>query len=371
MNAMRNLTRARTQLLLDAPFFGSLALRLKVLEDGSTETAYTDGVVLGVNPAFIESLSGKATQGLLAHEVMHLACLHHTRRDGREPRRWNVACDYAVNHLLVEAGFQLPEGLLHDDRYAGLSAEAIYDRLPEDTGGSGEGPSGPGRPGEVRDAPGADSRAMRQAEAQWRVSISQAAQQARAAGNLPEAIQRLVEETINPVVDWRAYLRLFIERTARNNYAWLPPNRRYLAYGLCLPGLHSRELDRVVVAVDTSGSIDDRTLSGFVAEVSSILEEYDTEIEVVYCDNQVRGSLRVSRQDLPLRLEPSGGGGTDFRPVFAWVAQEGLTPSCLVYLTDLECRRFPEPAPDYPVLWVQWGEAEYAPPFGEVVRINP
>jgi predicted metal-dependent peptidase len=212
---------------------------------------------------------------------------------------------------------------------------------------------------------------MRQAEAQWRVSIAQAAQQAQAAGNLPEAIRRLVEETINPTVDWRAYLRLFIERTARNNYAWLPPNRRYLAYGLCLPGLHSRELDRVVVAVDTSGSIDDRTLSCFAAEVSSILEEYDTEIDVVYCDNRVRGSLRVSRQDLPLRLEPIGGGGTDFRPAFAWVAQEGIAPSCLVYLTDLECRRFPEPAPDYPVLWVQWGEAEYTPPFGEVVRINP
>lgn len=127
----------------------------------------------------------------------------------------------------------------------------------------------------------------------------------------------------------------------------------------------------MVVAVDTSGSIDDRALSCLAAEVSSVLEEYDTEIEVVYCDNRVRGSLRVSRQDLPLRLKPLGGGGTDFRPVFTWAAQEGLTPSCLVYLTDLECRRFQEPAPDYPVLWVQWGGAEQAPPFGEVVRINP
>ena len=72
---------------------------------------------------------------------------------------------------------------------------------------------------------------------------------------------------------------LLAERVSRNNYSWLPPARGYLAYGLCLPGLNSRELGRLVIALDTSGSIDALTLAHFAVEVSSILEEYDTEVD--------------------------------------------------------------------------------------------
>jgi hypothetical protein len=41
---------------------------------------------------------------------MHCAALHHTRREGRDLRRWNIACDHAINPLLVAAGFELPKG---------------------------------------------------------------------------------------------------------------------------------------------------------------------------------------------------------------------------------------------------------------------
>jgi predicted metal-dependent peptidase len=57
------------------------------------------------------------------------ALRHHTRRAGRDPRRWNEACDYAINPLLLDAGLKLPEGVLVDNRFRGLSAEEIYNRL--------------------------------------------------------------------------------------------------------------------------------------------------------------------------------------------------------------------------------------------------
>jgi predicted metal-dependent peptidase len=84
---------------------------------------------------------------------------------------------------------------------------------------------------------------------------------------------------------------------------------------------------------------------------------------------QVAKAETVHRQDLPLKLVPVGGGGTDFRPAFDWVADRDLRPACLVYLTDLACNRFPDP-PDYPVLWACMGEEEITPPFGEVVSVR-
>jgi hypothetical protein len=161
MNARDKLIKARTQLVLDQPFFGSLALRLVLVEDEKAATAYTNGVVLGYNRAFIKDLSIEETKWLVAHEVMHLACLHHTRRANRKPYRWNVAADYAINGVLAEAGFKTPAGCLLDSRYEGKSAEAIYAVLP-DPGKDEEQPGSDGHsnlPGEIRDAPGGAGRA--------------------------------------------------------------------------------------------------------------------------------------------------------------------------------------------------------------------
>ena len=73
-----------------------------------------------------------------------------------------------------------------------------------------------------------------------------------------------------------------------------------------MPGLHSKEPGQVVVAVDTSGSIDDRLLARFGAEASGLLEDYDTTIHVIYCDTKVQGVQSFERQDLPLKLNPPG-----------------------------------------------------------------
>ena len=366
MNTRQRLIKTRSQLVLDAPFFGSLALRLTLVEHESTGTAYTDGHVLGFNPAFIAGLSMPHIKALVAHEVMHLACLHHTRRKDRQAVKWNIAADHAINGILVEAGFVLPQGALLDDRYANRSAEFIYEQLPDPP----DGQAMSGGFGEVHDTPTPSGGDVKAVEAGWKIAITQAAQQAKAIGNLPEGVSRLVDGIVSPSVDWRELLRHFIEKDARSDYAWLPPNRRWLSTGICMPGLRSKEPGQVVVAVDTSGSINDRLLARFSAEVSGLLEDYDLMIHVVYCDTRVQGAEAFERQDLPLKLSPRGGGGTDFRPVFDWVAEQNLEPCCLAYLTDLQCSRFPGQAPEYPVLWLCTGPGKHKVPFGQVIEIN-
>jgi predicted metal-dependent peptidase len=121
---------ARAALLVGAPFWGVLSLRLPPVEDSSVRTLQTDGATIRYSPDFVAGLSRGLLRTTIAHETMHCAALHHTRRDVRDLRRWNIACDHAINPLLVEAGFELPERMLFNPAYAGMSAEEIYASFP-------------------------------------------------------------------------------------------------------------------------------------------------------------------------------------------------------------------------------------------------
>jgi predicted metal-dependent peptidase len=385
---LNRLTVARTSLVLDNPFFGSLALRLRFKEDTTCQTAWTDGQSLGYNPQFIDSLPINQIKALLAHEVMHCALMHHLRRDSRDFQSWNGAADYAINDILINSKFDLPQGCLHDPIYANQSAEAIYSKLQArpkpkqgQSGQLGQGKSGNSKAnqasnfGEVRDGKGEQGQPLSQAELSqqaqsWQVATAQAAQQARAMGKLPSSLKRLIDTIIKPTVDWKEALRRFISEQAKNDYAMSPPNRRYVSQGLYLPSLRSEELGHIAIAIDTSGSIGRSELSQFAFEVTSILETYNVKATIVYCDAEVSKTLEVSSDDLPLKLSCHGGGGTSFVPVFKWIAEHmSEPPTCLVYLTDCE-GQFPSASPEYPVLWASVNERARVP-FGELIYVNP
>ena len=402
--AEQKIRKARAGLILDQPFFGALALRLQLKADPGCKTAWTDGQVLGYDPSYIKEISLDEIKGLWAEEVLHNGLCHHTRRGDRDPKQWNLAADQAIFHILKSSGFALPDDCQPDPRFKDRSAEDIYtmmgqDKKPDpagkpDAGGSqdpqgtpgqgpGQGPQeqkpgrqpGQGR-GDVRDATGDQGQAMgpqdlAQEEQNQKVAMSQAAQQAKACGNLPGDLVRLVQDLVHPKLNPYDILRQFLEMSARNDYSWCPPNRRYLGQGFYLPSLRSEELPAVVVAVDTSGSVDQAELDQFAAEISGILEAYDTNVTVIFCDSGINGDPETfTREDLPLTLKARGGGGTDFRPPFKWVQDQELEPACLIYLTDMDCRRYPVD-PGYPVLWAKIGTwPTQPPPFGDVIEID-
>jgi len=380
--------KARAALLVGAPFWGVLSLRLAPIEDSSVATMETNGVSIRFNPEFVAGLSRGALRTVIAHETMHCAALHHTRRGDRDLRRWNIACDHAINPLLVAAGFELPESALLDDAYAGMSAEDIYARLPDDAGDSGGDQTGsdPGGMGGVIDPPPSNNEAsasgqraqhtgaaggqapspadLARQEENWTIATAQAEATAKAMGAAAGDAAREIREQVAPKVDWRDVLRRYLSAAAKSDYTWTPPNRRYIARGLYLPSLRNETLGPVVVAVDTSGSITDATLAAFSAEIAAILDEAAPEaIHVVYCDAAVKATESFEPGDM-ISLTPQGGGGTAFRPVFDWVAQSDIEPVCAIYLTDLDGHNF-GPAPDYPVLWVSTWKT--VAPFGEVI----
>ena len=132
MDEQTKVSRSITRLVISHPFFGSMALSLKIEADEEISTMCTDGKFIKWNPDFVANMSEEETTGVMAHEVMHVGMKHNLRRGDRDPERWNIACDYVINPILIEAGFSLPAGGLYDEQYADLPAERVYDMLPED-----------------------------------------------------------------------------------------------------------------------------------------------------------------------------------------------------------------------------------------------
>ena len=96
--------KARSRLLLGNPFFGTLCLRQKPVE-WDQPTGAVDGKHLYYNVKWFEKLTDMEREGFLAHEIMHLVLMHHIRRQERNPHKWNVAADYAINNHLIAEGF--------------------------------------------------------------------------------------------------------------------------------------------------------------------------------------------------------------------------------------------------------------------------
>jgi predicted metal-dependent peptidase len=354
--AKAKMTRARASLILDQPFFGTLALRLHMSESDQHKTMATDGRRLIYNPKWVNSLPIGEVKGVVAHEVMHVVYNHPGRRGAREPGRWNRACDYAINTTLIDAGFELPKGGCIDAQYKGMTADQIYNMLPpgdkdDDPDDLMDGEAEPLSPEEVRD---------------WKVAVIQAASEAKKAGQLSNGLSRLIDDIVEPKADWRALLRQFVTERSNADYDWSRPNKRMLSLGFCLPSLYSERCGTIAVFKDISCSIDKETSAAFSAEIRAICEDIRPEhLLVLYVDTEIQKIEEFADGEFT-ELDNFIGGGTDFRPPFKYVEEHDISPVCAIYLTDLE-GPFPSEAP-YPVLWCTINEL--VAPFGDTVTID-
>lgn len=390
----QKIIKARIALLIQQPFFGQICLsKMQLKEHKGIQTAGVDGKHLFYNPSFIDSLSPDQLQGLLCHEALHLAQMHHTRRQNRDPQKWNLAGDYIINPIVRSANMILPPGGVENPAYKGMFTEKVYSLIPDPPQNNqgqgknqkqnqqGRNPNGdpqtgytePGT-GEVFDFPGSQpdqkptQAEIAEEEQNTKTTIINAAKTAKAQGKLPGGFERLIEELTEAKVPWKEVLRRFLTTNIdKQDYSFRAPNRRYIHTGIILPSLIGETVPPFVVAVDTSGSIRKEELIQFASEIDSILDNYDTTITILYCDAKIQNTEVFTRENRPIRLDAKGGGGTDFRPVFQHVENEGIDPACLVFLTDMY-GSFPTQAPYYPVLWVSTSDIKKAP-FGEVTQI--
>ena len=386
MSVRKRVVRARVQLLLKNPFFGYLASYLELREHESEYPTGTDGICLYYFPEKIDRLEDEEIEGVFAHEVMHLALGHIWRRGTREKKLWNMAADYAINAIL-KVQFRLPEGILYEEAFENKSAEQIYDELlkegdlissagdtvddhgvwsdtEERQGDAIRQPAS--RLGEPLDKPTEADKADEDVEL-WKQRAIEAAAVAKHHGMFPLGISRIVGELAYPSLNWRQLLHQYIKQRSKDDYDWMRPDRRLLQYGVYYPSSKS-ELLKIAVAVDTSGSVNDQQLDEFMSEIRNILQSFSSfQVRLLACDAAVHADMvAVHDSDFePFLRCLSGGGGTDFRPVFSKIEDD--PPEVLVYLTDGD-GKYPDSDQPFDVIWVMNSYIE--PPFGRVVRLQ-
>jgi predicted metal-dependent peptidase len=417
---------ARVKLLLNHPFFGFLACHLTEKDAKAdnipVDTCATDGQHLYVNPDFFNKLTEGEKVMVLAHEVLHCALGHVwlERRGTRDAQKWNMAADYVINLILEQevhrianepkniygqkgVQMEMAKDCLLDHKYKDMSAEEVYDTLPQnikikipmsdlrpdlgqgqgqEQGGNGNDKKGQGKGMKVKggkSSPGHDqgkdrvageaegeSKNQKDLAAAWKEHVVQAATVARMQGKMPAGIERMIDDLIAPQIPWIAILERFVNDSMKDDYDWMRRDRRFIGRGLYLPDLYS-ESAKIAVAVDTSGSISQEELKEAVSEVFGILRSKKiSKVHLMSCDAKVHLDKSLSPYD-ELPNEYPGGGGTDFRPVFEAIGNQDR-PACLIYFTDTY-GDFPEMPPPYPVLWVTKTK-DFVPPFGMAIQMQ-
>lgn len=369
MDLNRRLAKARTALVLEQPFIGTLALNMPMSLSTDRPTAWTNGKWVKFNPKFIEDLDDEQLKFLVAHEVFHPMFEHMYRLNGRNPSKWNKAGDYVINQLLTDEkiGKFIEGGLLNKNIYdaGGGNTDGIYKILPDGEDGGGDGPNG-GIGDDLEEAPGSPAE-QEQAMAETKVLVAQAAQAAKMAGKLTANLQRLIGDILQPKVNWKDVLRRFVQKAKTDERNFARPNRRFFAQGLYLPSRSGETLGEMAVAIDCSGSIGDKELAEFAAELRAIHGDgAPTKLHVIYFHHQVCKYEVFMPDDQIGKLSSPETGGTAFSPIFEFMAEQDINPVATVVLTDLCCSDF-GPVPGYPVLWVSNYSDEA--PWGEVVKM--
>lgn len=347
------LSSARTRLILDKPFLGALVLRLP-LKAASKEwcpTTATDARHFYYNPEYINELSMKQTQFMLAHEALHCALSHFARRQHRVKHRWDLACDFAINPLLVDDDLTPPPDSVIMDEYRGMTAEEIYPLLDdnedaetldqhvydqdESQGGQQNNPPPPNQPqqepgqkGQSSETPDQDQGTSRTQQDDMGQSASPQPGQGPQFDQTPSSGDAPSNEPPPPLspqeketlaVQWQqrmagaaqqamqagkfgGMMARMIDHMLQPQLPWRNLLARYLSttarddFSYMRPSRREGQAImpslrssqvNIVIAVDTSGSIRETEISEFLAEVNALKAQVRARITLLPCDSEL------------------------------------------------------------------------------------
>jgi predicted metal-dependent peptidase len=375
MNSHTKLIKAKSQLSTKHPYFGMLASRLKHEENKKILTFASNGERFIYNPKFIDECNIDELFFILTNCVMHHILAHSQRKLDRKGYLWQLATDYAINSMLKKNKFKIPKNANFNNEFRNMYAEEIYEilkkQINEEKGDSS-----------FDDAKLLDSfikknggnsnlfksiKNMAQKEIeQWDYAASLAKEVASKKSSTPLGFERFTKKIKTNDIDWKFELYNAINRHMRNNYAFMPPNKKHIYRGIALPSLTSDTLS-LVVAIDTSGSIKEDILGAFIGEFKSIMQNFPTvSIELLIADAKVHDHYSyIGNDELDFKLK--GGGGTDYRPTFEYIDANIPHSSMILYFTDGE-GIFPKIPPSYEVLWAL-SQNRAKIPFGRSIQI--
>ena len=383
------LKQAKIKLLFGQPFFGTLMLHLPLVDAtdaGWCDTCAVDGRYIYYNREFLKKLDVDEIQFVLCHELLHVAFDHLGRRSHRDMKWWNMANDYVINGALIrdkigkmptvrvpvddtdDSGKKTTSQRvgLYNEKYVGWTSEAVYDDLEKrkvkkeltldvhlelgnDGSGDGKTKISDGNGNEIKLSE-ADLKEIREA---MKGKMLQAAN--AAAGKMPASLRRLVDELVEPKVNWRDLLQQSVQSCIVDDFTWMKPNRKHMYSGIFLPTLDKDETIDIQVAIDMSGSISDSMAKDFLSEVYGIMQLYhDFKIGIVCFDTKTYNYQEFTKDNEHelLDYECKGGGGTDFEAFWNFWKENRIEPKLAVVFTDGFCYGSWGPANYCDTLWV-------------------
>ena len=349
-----------------------------------------------------KDLKGETKLYTFMHELVHHMFKHLERGVGRHPIIWNIAADHVVHCILVDVvgvpevelrsrGFLFLEGAPRGPvevvyrwlmqriqaqinkgaksfTVGGITFEVVDEPSQHSPGKvrwKGRGHSGKGE-GEVAIPPSGEKKSVEGSSVAREEFFGR-----KSKGSLPSHAKREYERSGTTGVNWKLYIQQKIssilgERSRDFTYTKIPfYSRAVYRRGIRLPGV-IKKFTCLCVGIDTSGSISHHELSTFMTGLGE-LTRIVNDLHVWVSDAKIHHYYH----NPVMPVEVSGGGGTDFRPVFEDIEKRQIKPTMLVYFTDT-FGDFPENPPPYPVLWVVV-ETEHTldpkVPFGSVIVI--
>lgn len=376
----KKISQAKAKLLVEYPYFGTMASRLDFVLNEDIEAFKSDGKKLEYSSSFLENATISQLEFVLANGAMHASLAHENRQNNRSGWLWQMATDMAINDMLVSNGMELADGAQYRVRFSGMYAEEIYaelksDMIREDDNLEYEADDA----SDVQNNETKNEETKQEEESQTAEQIQEEILQEQLfaeesisllasefqKGEAPTHIERFFKIDFSGKIDWRDELKAALDRYFKDDYVLIPPNKKFLSQGIYLPSSTSQTF-RLVIAIDSSGSVDDALLSEFLSEVNflmSLVSHY--QIELLVCDEKIHTHKTFYSGD-NLELEIKGGVGTDFRPVFDFVKKEFDDVKLLLYFTDLE-GVFPNEQPNYEVKWISPKEVNI--PFGSLILL--
>lgn len=352
--------QARQWFISSYPLLGAVAAGFKLVEDAeicqrleiSIAAISSSLSEIYINPA--AALTREECRFVMAHELLHAALRHDIRHEWRDAYLWNVACDYVINAWLTEMGVgERPDGLLYDEQFKGLHAEAVYDRIVTDMRqyrklatlrGVGLGDVLPGDGEWWQRGNGVDLDAFyRRALAE---GLSYHQEQGR--GTLPEGLIEEIRALSHPPVPWdvelaRWFDEQFVPLEKTRSYA-RPSRRKSSTPDIPRPSWvqNKAALDGRTfgVVLDTSGSMPRYLLAAALGAIASYSAAREVPAaRVVFCDAAAYDAGYMRPDDIAGRVKVKGRGGTVLQPGIRLLlgAEDFPKDAPILVITDAGC----------------------------------
>ncbi|MBR3834592.1 MAG: hypothetical protein IKJ73_09745 [Lachnospiraceae bacterium] len=317
------------------PLLGGLASHFKIIEDTNycnrndihiAAIDVVDGEIY-LNPN--SNLSEEEWKFVLAHEYLHAGLQHHNRCNGRNQYLWNVACDFVINSWLVElqVGVMPADGLLYDAKLSGLSAESIYDILLENMRkyeklgtfrGFGKGDI-------IGDKYRKEGMGNVTLDEFCKNALSQGLEyhQSTGRGLIPAGLIEEIRSLAMPPIPWDVALAKWFDiyfAPLEKHRTYSRPSRRQastpdIPRPRYTPADIPTDSRTFGVVIDTSGSMDAKTIGKALGTIASYSVSHDVcFVRVIFCDAAAYDAGYISPEDIAGRVAVKGRGGTILQP---------------------------------------------------------